>query len=109
MANMAQTNTQIIEEFLNVAGIDFEYNGENLLTFAQWKLKGMSVKKGEKAFIQLDLWTCKEVDAKDENGKVIMEKGKAKKEKKFYLRKASLFTMDQVQKIEKKSKKKTAA
>jgi antirestriction protein ArdC len=109
--NMAQTNTQIIEEFLNTMGIDFEYDGDNLLTFAQWKYKGMSVKKGSKAFIQLDLWTCKEVDAKDEDGKIIMENGKPKKEKKFYLRKASLFTVDQVEPLKKKttSKKKKAA
>ena len=83
---MAQTNAQLIMEHLEVNGIDFNYIGENLLTFAQWKAKGMSVKKGEKAFIQLALWIVKEETAKDESGKVIMENGKPKKEKKFFLR-----------------------
>ena len=105
---MAQTNTQLIMEHLNVFGIDFNYDGSNLLTFAQWKYKGMSVKKGSKAFIQLELWTCKDVIVKDENGKTVMENGTPKKEKKFYLRKASLFTIDQVEPM-KKSKKKKAA
>jgi antirestriction protein ArdC len=116
VASMAQTNRELINEYFELFAIDlgiedFEYNGDNLLTFAQWKYKGMSVKKGSKAFIQLDLWTCKEVDAKDEDGKIIMENGKPKKEKKFYLKKASLFTIDQVEPIKKKttSKKKKAA
>ena len=106
---MAQTNTQLIMEHLNVFGIDFNYDGSNLLTFAQWKYKGMSVKKGSKAFIQLELWTCKDVIVKDENGKTVMEKGQPKKEKKFYLRKASLFTMDQVEPMKKKTSKKEKA
>jgi len=103
------TNEQLILEHLNIMGMDFNYDGKNLLTFAQWKKQGMSVKKGEKAFVQVDLWNMKEVDEKDGEGKVVMENGKPKKEKKFYLKKASLFTVDQVEKIEKKSKKKKAA
>lgn len=101
-------NTELIIEHLEVNEIDFNYNGLNLLTFAQWKKEGMSVKKGSKAFIQVELWNMKEVEAKDENGKVIMENGKAKKEKKFYLKLASLFTEDQVEKIKKAKKKKAA-
>lgn len=102
-------NTELIIEFLEVNEIDFQYNGMNLLTFAQWKKEGMSVKKGEKAFAQVDLWNYKEEDEKDENGKVIMENGKPKKVKKFYMKKASLFTIDQVEKEKAKAKKKKAA
>src|SRR4051812_20697659 len=102
------TNLELVIEHLEQNGIDFEYDGNNLLTFAQWKAQGLSVKKGAKAFTQVELWTFKEVDAKDENGKVIIENGKKKKEKKFYLKLASLFTADQVEKREKKTKKKVA-
>jgi antirestriction protein ArdC len=104
------TNLEIIIEHLEQNGIDFQYDGNNLQTFAQWKQQGYSVKKGEKAFTQVDLWTMKEVDVKDENGKTIIENGKAKKEKKFYLKLASLFTTDQVEKAktQKKNKKKVA-
>lgn len=107
------TNQEIIQEFIMTMGIDFEYDGENLLTFQQWKRKGMSVIKGEKAFVQIDLWNMKEVEKKDEEGKVIMKDGKPEMEKKFYLKKASLFTAEQVEKAKakapKKSKKKKAA
>lgn len=104
------TNLELIIEHLEENEIDFQYDGNNLLTFAQWKQKGYSVSKGQKAFTQVALWTFKEVDAKDENGKVIMENGKAKKEKKFFLKLASLFTADQVEKAkaQKKGKKKVA-
>ena len=105
------TNMEIIIEFIEENGIDFDYNGMNLLTFAQWKKEGMSVKKGETAFLKIDLWTFKEETAKDENGKVIVdENGKPKKEKKFYKKAAALFTEDQVQKSKApKAKKKKAA
>lgn len=98
-------NTELIMEHIEANGIDFNYNGMNLLTFAQWKKEGMSVKKGSKAFIQVELWNMKEVEAKDENGKVIIENGKKKMEKKFYLKLASLFTEDQVEKAAKKKTK----
>lgn len=101
------TNAEMIMEHLEVFGIEFNYNGDNLLTFAQWKQKGMSVKKGEKAFIQLPLWTYKEEVEKDENGKVIMEDGKPKKKKVFYKKMSSLFTAEQVQEAKQPKKKKT--
>ena len=102
------TNLEIITEYIEQNEIDFDYNGMNLQTFAQWKKEGMSVKKGETAFLKIDLWTMKLEDEKDENGKVIKdEKGKAKKVKKFYKKSSALFTEDQVEKI-KKSKGKVA-
>lgn len=99
------TNFEIISTYLEENEIDFDYNGFNLQTFAQWKKEGMSVKKGAKAFIKVDLWTMKLEDEKDENGKVILdENGKAKKKKKFYLKSAALFTAAQVEKIQKGKK-----
>ena len=99
------TNFEIIAEYIEQNEIDFDYNGMNLQTFAAWKKEGMSVKKGAKAFIKVDLWTMKLVDEKDDAGKVVMgEDGKPKKEKKFYLKSAALFTEDQVEKIKKGKK-----
>ena len=99
------TNFEIIAEYIEQNEIDFDYNGMNLQTFAAWKKEGMSVKKGAKAFIKVDLWTMKLVDEKDDAGKVVMgEDDKPKKEKKFYLKSAALFTEDQVEKIKKGKK-----
>jgi antirestriction protein ArdC len=105
------TNLEIITEFLEENEIDFDYNGMNLLSFAQWKKEGMSVKKGETAFLKIDLWTFKEETEKDENGKVILdENGKPKKKKAFYKKSTALFTEDQVEKAKApKAKKKKAA
>jgi len=104
------TNFEIITEYIEENGIDFDYNGMNLMTFQQWKKEGMSVKKGAKAFLKIDLWTMKLEDEKDEEGKVIKdENGKPKKKKKFYKKSSALFTEDQVEKVEKKSKGKKVA
>lgn len=65
----------------------FEYTGENLFTFQEWKKRGYSVKKGEKAFISTSIW-------KNVN-KVNKETGKT--ENKMFMTKASLFNIDQVQ------------
>jgi antirestriction factor ArdC-like protein len=99
------TNFEIIAEYIEQNGIDFDYNGMNLQTFAAWKKEGMSVKKGAKAFIKVDLWTMKLEDEKDKEGKVVLgEDGKPKKVKKFYLKSAALFKEDQVEKIKKGKK-----
>jgi hypothetical protein len=101
------TNLEIITEYIEENEIDFDYNGMNLQTFQQWKKEGMTVKKGETAFLKIDLWTMKMEDEKDENGKVILdEKGKPKKKKKFYKKLSALFTEDQVEKVAKKTTKK---
>lgn len=68
----------------------FEYNGQNLFTFQEWKKRGYSVIKGEKAFISTSLW--KPVVKKDK------ETGKT--ERIMIMTKASLFTAEQVKKIE---------
>lgn len=96
------TNQEMIIEHLEANEIEFNYNGKNLMTFQQWKREGYSVSKGQTAFTKVDLWTCKEVKKKDEKGKETDEK-----EKKFYLKTSALFTIDQVEKIQKKTKKKS--
>ncbi|MDQ0976644.1 hypothetical protein QFZ31_006696 [Neobacillus niacini] len=100
------TNTQLIEEALTYYN-DFEYDGENLKTFNEWAKVGMIVKKGETAFLKLDLWkpfTKKLVDEKT-GEKIIDEKtGKQKEETRFMLKSSALFTPDQVEKGELKKK-----
>jgi len=51
----SKTNYEIISIIANAKG--FSYNGENVHTWNEWKEKGFSVIKGEKAFIQTYLWT----------------------------------------------------
>ena len=101
------TNFEIIAEYIEQNEIDFDYNGLNLQTFAAWKKEGLSVKKGEKAFMKVDLWTCKLVEEKDEEGKIVIDEKtkKPKMKKKFFLKSAALFTEAQV---EKKKEKKAA-
>ena len=68
----------------------FEYDGQNLFTFQEWKKRGYSVIKGQKAFISTNLW------------KPVIKKDKKTGESKriMIMTKASLFTADQVKKIE---------
>lgn len=68
---------------------NYNYTGDNLFTFAAWKNKGYSVKKGEKAFITTQLW--KSVTYKD--------KKTQESKSKMILTKAFLFNIDQVEKI----------
>ena len=91
------TNKEMIEEMANLTG--YEYDGENLKTFQEWAKAGYIVKKGEKAFMALELWKpfTKKLDEKDENGK-------EKEEQRFMLKMSSLFTPEQVEKGELKKK-----
>jgi antirestriction protein ArdC len=103
------TNQEIIATYIEENEIDFNYNGFNLMTFQQWKKEGMSVKKGAKAFLKIDLWTMKLEEEKDENGKPVLdEKGKPKKVKKFYKKSSALFKEDQVEQAKKSKMKKVA-
>jgi len=92
-----KTNRTIIQLSLLANGINYNYTGDNLKTFAQWKSLGYSVCKGEKALLQCELWTpCK---YKSDN----KEEGEDKKEyKKMFLKKSSLFSIEQVKLIEQK-------
>ena len=91
------TNKEMIEEMAMLIG--YEYDGQNLKTFQEWAKAGMIVKKGEKAFMALELWKPfnKKLDEKDENGN-------AKEEQRFMLKMSHLFTPDQVEKGELKKK-----
>jgi hypothetical protein len=110
MGKQHMTNFEIITTYIEENEIDFDYNGMNLQTFQQWKKEGMSVIKGETAFLKIDLWTMKLEDEKDENGKKVLdEKGKPKKVKKFYKKSSALFTSDQVHSVKQKSKSKKVA
>jgi hypothetical protein len=98
------TNREMIEETAMMMG--FEYDGHNLKTFNEWAKEGFIVKKGEKAFMALELWKpfTKKLDEKD-------EKGKEKEETRFMLKMSHLFIAEQVEKgeIKKKPKKKKTA
>ena len=87
------TNKEMIEEMANLMG--YEYDGENLKTFQEWAKEGMIVKKGEKAFMALELWKpfTKKLEEKD-------EQGKEKEEQRFMLKMSHLFTPEQVEKGE---------
>ena len=91
------TNREMIEEA--AMEMEYEYDGNNLKTFQEWAKAGMIVKKGEKAFMALELWKPfnKKLDEKDENGN-------EKEEQRFMLKMSHLFTPDQVEKGELKKK-----
>ena len=61
------------------------------MTYQEWKYKGYKVKKGSKAVIKTKLW--KKVKSKDK------EENNEEKTSKFILVNASLFGIDQVEKI----------
>ncbi|MCY8256475.1 ArdC family protein [Bacillus spizizenii] len=105
------TNYQLIEEACMM--INFDYDGTNLKTFNEWSNAGYIVKKGEKAFLTVDLWKpfVKKLTDKDGNPEIDEKTGKQKEEKRFMLKTSHLFTADQVEKgvLKKRTKKKTTA
>ena len=66
-----------------------------LHTYGEWSKMGYQVRKGEKAKIATHLWKKSKKPEYEE-----AEDGKVKKNQRFYLCKAYLFTRDQVEKIE---------
>jgi len=98
MMNLAnkrgKDNQSIIRLALEAFEIDFEYDGTNLKTYAAWKAAGYQVQKGQKALLQVELWTPCKFKEKDKDDK-------EKKGTKMFLKKSSLFTIDQVKKIDK--------
>lgn len=95
-------NIQIIELGLIAQGnFNFKYDGNNLKTYGQWKNLGYQVQKGEKAILQVELWTpCKYNVSACKDGKESKNNNKDKKEEytKMYLKKSSLFSVEQVKK-----------
>jgi len=55
MSKVQKTNHEIISIIANAKG--FDYNGENIFTYADWLVKGFRVIKGERAFSTTYLWT----------------------------------------------------
>ena len=53
--NVLKSNHDIILREANQKG--FNYTGDNLFTFVQWRKRGYIVVRGQKAFIKLRLWT----------------------------------------------------
>lgn len=74
--NILKSNYDIILREASQKG--FNYTGDNLLSYVQWKSKGFMIKRGQKAFIMVHLWN------KGENRRKVL---------------TGLFTLDQVQKI----------
>lgn len=95
------TNAEIIYGEIIANGIMTEEELENYLvehmdippykTFAEWKYLGYKIKKGSKAVIKTKLW--KRVSTKEEKDNEVSII------KKFILVNASLFSLDQVEKI----------
>ena len=84
---MAISNAEIIATEATLAGLDPD---AEYLTFAQWKFRGYSVKKGEHAVIKTGLWTpCKASKAE------MAENPNAKA--RCYLKTSHLFTREQVE------------
>lgn len=96
---MKMTNEEMISEMAGTVG--YPYDGENLKTFAEWKKAGYSIIKGETACMKLDLWKPFTKKLVDENGKPELdEEGKQKEETRFKLVPSSLFSIEQVQKLD---------
>lgn len=79
------SNMEIISTVAMVNG--FNYDGNNLKTFQEWKKAGYTVKKGEKALIKTNLWKYKEIE---KNGEKVV---------KCISVIANLFSIDQVTKL----------
>ena len=90
MAGM--TNTEIIMNECAMCG--FEWDGNNLFTFAEWQNRGMKIIKGSKAIISTTLWKPVSKTNK-ETGEI---------ENYFIMAKANLFSADQVEPMSEKMK-----
>ena len=76
MANILRLNAEIIEHEAIKNG--FNYDGNNIHTFVEWRDKGYFPVRGQKAFIKIYLWT------KGENRRKTL---------------VGLFTIEQVEKL----------
>lgn len=96
------TNAQIIVEAMLLAELDPEEVVVD--TFAGWKRKGYTVKKGEKAVFQTSIWKPSKKNHVKESEVEENEVPTEDTEKHTYLHlvKASFFTSDQVEKKEEK-------
>lgn len=86
-----RTNKEIIQEYLLMNNIDYEYDGTNINSYKMWEMKGYQVKKGEKSFIKVGIWYPKKYTNKSENGE--------DENLKFYNKLTALFTKEQVEEV----------
>lgn len=82
------TNEEIIQNEKKLLGMG-EF--EPLHTFAKWKEMGFKVKKGEHAIATTKLWKRKAMKVTDDEGE--------KEENRFFLAKAFLFSLNQVERM----------
>lgn len=96
------TNAEIIGTAMAMHDIDIELEVD---TFAGWKRRGYSVKKGEHAAFQTKLWKPSKfkVDQNDDDEQTAdntqTKDGKKKYTNKLILVNASFFTEEQVQRV----------
>jgi len=58
MSNILKSNQEIIASEASFK--DFPYDGNNILSYDDWRKKGYSPIRGQKAFIKTYLWTLGE-------------------------------------------------
>lgn len=92
------TNTAIILEYMLANKLDPEK--VVLHTYANWKKLGYYVKKGEKAQHKIPVWkpSTKKVEVEKENEN---EEKEEVNNGRYFIKTASFFTQDQVERIEK--------
>lgn len=102
------TNEQIITELAmqlygeeNVTEMLSEGIEPPLHTLQGWTLRGYKVKKGEHALIETKLWKKKKrKSSDDESDKPEVQDGQIPANRDFYMCRAFLFGMEQVEKID---------
>lgn len=105
------TNDEIIYKAAISAGIYSEQeaaailaSGHNLPlhTFVEWKARGYSVKKGERARLRVDLWMFTDKPNKAARDKAAEEGKELNDDPHYYKKLSHLFTAEQVQRTERK-------
>lgn len=101
MTNAELIMNAITSEIEN-GNLDEEILELEIDTFAGWKRKGFTVKKGEKASFTTSIWKPKKYDVKDKNKDeiVVDENGKPIQTTRLIMVKASFFTENQVERKE---------
>jgi len=106
------TNDEIIYKSAISAGIYTEQEAAAILatgrslpihTFVEWKLRGYSVKKGEKARLHLDLWMFTDKPGKAAREKAAAEGKELSDDPHYYKKRSHLFTAEQVQRTEQRA------
>lgn len=88
------TNIERVAQAAADNGVEAEF----LFTYKEWQKRGFQVQKGEKATLKVALYIPTKKKAKKAKKN---EEGQEEQETSFIVKTTSLFTEDQVQKIEK--------